>query len=60
VSHDVCVKFRVFDSGGDGIQDPGGYSVMLDGEEVANGDNFQFKEGGDFKFGETQVYYWRL
>jgi hypothetical protein len=54
VPNDVCVKFRVFDSGGDGIQDPGGYSVMLDGEEVANGDNFQFKEGGDFKFGETK------
>jgi hypothetical protein len=40
VPNNVCVKFRVFDSGGDGIQDPGGYSVMLDGVEVANGDDF--------------------
>jgi hypothetical protein len=54
VPADVCVKFRVFDTAGDGMQVPGGYSVMLDGEEVANGDNFWFKEGGDFKFGETK------
>jgi hypothetical protein len=27
---------------------------MLDGEEVANGDNFRFNEGGDFKYGETK------
>jgi hypothetical protein len=46
VPNNVCVKFRVFDSGGDGIQDPGGYSVMLDGEEVAN--------GGDFSYGESK------
>jgi hypothetical protein len=37
VPADVCVKFRVFDTAGDGIQFPGGYSVMLDGEEVASG-----------------------
>jgi hypothetical protein len=66
VPNDVCIKFRVydsivdqdvgglFDSGGDGIQDPGGYSVMLDGKEVANGDDFRFKEGGDLRFGETK------
>ena len=47
VPAEVCIKFRVFDSGGDGILDPGGYSVMLDGEEVANG-------GGDFEFFETK------
>jgi hypothetical protein len=47
VPNDVCVKFRVFDSAGDGrLGVPGGYSVMLDGEEVAN--------GGDFGFGETR------
>jgi hypothetical protein len=37
----------VFDSGGDGILDPGGYSVMLDGVEVANG-------GADFSYGATK------
>ena len=47
VPNDVCVKFRVFDTNGDGIQDPGGYSVMLDGVEVANG-------GADFSYGETK------
>ena len=47
VPADVCVKFRVFDSGGDGIQDKGGYSVMLDGEEVASG-------GSDFSYGESK------
>jgi hypothetical protein len=44
VPNNVCVKFRVFDSGGNGIQDPGGYSVMLDGVEVANGDDFSQSE----------------
>jgi hypothetical protein len=43
VPADVCIKFRVFDTSGDGIQDLGGYSVMLDGEEVANG-------GADFSY----------
>jgi hypothetical protein len=38
VPADVCIKFRVF------LQDPGGYSVMLDGEEVANGDDFSYGE----------------
>lgn len=59
VPNDVCVKFRVFDSAGNGMQVPGSYSVMLDGEEVANGDDFRFNEtksvtDGDFKFGETK------
>ena len=54
VPADVCVKFRVFDTAGNGLQDPGGYSVMLGGEEVANGDDFWFKQGGDLKFGETK------
>ena len=54
VPADVCVKFRVFDTAGNGLQAPGGYSVMLGGEEVANGDDFWFKQGGDFKFGETK------
>jgi hypothetical protein len=59
VPADVCVKFRVFDTAGDGMQVPGGYSVMLDGEEVANGDDFRFNEtksvtAGDFKFVETK------
>jgi hypothetical protein len=44
VPADVCVKFRVFDYWGNGIEDPGGYSVMLDGEEVANGDDFSYGE----------------
>jgi hypothetical protein len=47
VPAEVCIKFRVFDSGGDGILDPGGYSVMLDGEEVANG-------GADLGYGTTK------
>jgi hypothetical protein len=47
VPADVCVKFRVFDSGGDRIQDPGGYSVLLDGEEIAKG-------GADFRYGESK------
>ena len=47
VPADVCIKFRVFDLLADGIQDPGGYSVMLDGEEVANG-------GADFSFVESK------
>jgi hypothetical protein len=46
VPADVCVKFRVFDFGG-GIQVPSGYSVMLDGEEVASG-------GSDFSYGESK------
>jgi hypothetical protein len=40
VPADVCVKFRVFDTAGNGMQVPGGYSAMLDGEEVANGGDF--------------------
>jgi hypothetical protein len=54
VPADVCVKFRVFDFNGNGIYIPGGYSVMLDGEEVANGDNFQFKDDAFFSYGETK------
>jgi hypothetical protein len=54
VPADVCVKFRVFDSVDYRIEDPGGYSVMLDGQEVANGVNFLFKEGADFSSGETK------
>jgi hypothetical protein len=57
VPNDVCVKFRVFDAAGNGMLSagdsmfglsgvPGGYSVMLDGAEVAN--------GNDFGFGETK------
>jgi hypothetical protein len=47
VPDDVCVQFRVFDTAGDGMQVPSGYSVMLDGEEVANG-------GADFIYGESK------
>jgi hypothetical protein len=47
VPNNVCVKFRVFDYGGNGIEYPGGYSVMLDGEEVASG-------GADFRYGESK------
>jgi hypothetical protein len=46
VPTNVCIKFRAYDTTGNGIQDPGGYSVMLDGEEKAN--------GNDFGFGETK------
>ena len=48
VPADVCVKFSVFEYGyGDGIKYPGGYSVILDGEEVASG-------GADFIYGESK------
>ena len=47
VPNDVCVKFRVFDTAGNGMQVPGGYSVMLDGVEVANG-------GADLGYGATK------
>ena len=47
VPADVCIKFRVFDSVGDGMQVPCGYSVILDGEEVASG-------GADFRYGESK------
>jgi hypothetical protein len=47
VPADVCIKFRVFDSVGDGMQVPCGYSVILDGEEVASG-------GADFSYGESK------
>jgi hypothetical protein len=44
VPADVCIKFSVFDTGGNGMQVPGSYSVMLDGEEVANGSDFSSDE----------------
>ncbi len=46
VAANECVKFRVYDSVGDGMDAPGGYSLMLDGIEVAY--------GGDFGFGEIK------
>ena len=47
VPNDECVKFRAYDTTGNGMQVPGGYSVMLDGEEVANG-------GADLGYGTTK------
>ena len=57
LTYALCVKFRVFDTFGDGMQRTGeelgfgvsgtSYSVMLDGVEVANG-------GADFSYGETK------
>jgi hypothetical protein len=43
----LCIKFRVFDNAGDGMQVLGGYSVILDGEEVASG-------GSDFSYVVTK------
>jgi hypothetical protein len=45
VPADVCIKFSVFDKGGNGIGFPGSYSVMLNGTEV--------KQGGKFSYNET-------
>jgi hypothetical protein len=46
VPADVCIKFSVFDTEGDGIDYPGSYSVMLDGKEIAY-------FGADFRYNET-------
>jgi hypothetical protein len=45
----LCIKLRVFDTAGDGMQVPGGYSVILDGEEVACG-------GADFSYVVTKHF----
>jgi protocatechuate 3,4-dioxygenase beta subunit len=52
--NDKCIKLRVFDTAGNGMKDPGGYSVMLDGVKVANGGDFRFTENGDNRFVETK------
>jgi hypothetical protein len=52
--NEECIKFRVFDTAGNGIKDPGGYSVMLNGVEVANGGDFRFTENGDNRFVDTK------
>ena len=44
VPADVCIQFSVFDTEGDGIRFPGGFSVMLAGIEVANSDDFSSEE----------------
>jgi hypothetical protein len=51
VPSNACIRVRVFDSAGDGMNSPSGYSLMLDGVEVANGDTFEF---GENKYGEIK------
>ena len=48
VPADVCIKFSVFDTEGDGIGFPGSYAVMLDGIAIAYA-HF----GADFSYNET-------
>ena len=43
-----CYTFNIADSFGDGIFDPGGYSLTVDGTLIAS--------GGDFEFGETTEF----
>ncbi len=42
-----CLTFTIYDSFGDGILDPGGYQVVVGGEEVASGSNFGSLESTD-------------
>ena len=39
-----CLEFSIYDSYGDGIFDPGGYWIYLDGVEVATGNNYGYGE----------------
>ena len=39
-----CIKFAIYDRGRNGLNQPGVYSLMLDGEEVARGGNFDIFE----------------
>ena len=45
---DGCYTFSIADSFGDGIFDPGGYTLTVDGNLIAS--------GGDFDFGETTEF----
>ena len=44
VPSNACIRVRVFDSAGDGMDSPSGYSLMIDGIEVASGGTFEFGE----------------
>lgn len=44
VSKDSCIKFRAFDSTGNGLDPPGVYSLMLDGKEITRGREFKLGE----------------
>ena len=37
---DACLRFDLYDDFGDGILSPGGYTVSMDGSEIATGGNF--------------------
>lgn len=37
---DACLRFDLYDDFGDGIFSPGGYTVSMDGSEIATGGNF--------------------
>ncbi len=37
-----CFLFEIHDSYGDGIYDPGGYWIYLDGDEIASGGNYTY------------------
>ena len=47
-SDEPCIQFEIFDSYGDGIFDPGGYNVYLDGQVVASGGNYGDSDGALF------------
>lgn len=40
VADDACLRFDLYDDFGDGIFNPGGYTISLDGTEVASGGDF--------------------
>lgn len=42
VPNDQCVIFNIYDSYGDGIYEPGGYWLYVDGEEFATGNNYGY------------------
>ena len=43
-----CLQFSIFDSYGDGIFAPGGYSVYQDGVQIATGGNYDYGETVSF------------
>ena len=47
-SDEPCIQFEIFDSFGDGIFDPGGYNVYLDGQTVASGGDYGNSDGALF------------
>lgn len=45
---DGCYTFSIADSFGDGIFDPGGYTLTVDGTLIASGGDFEFGESTEF------------